>query len=130
MFYIYACIDKDLLVENLAGDKALAAIAIKALIEALATSSPSGKKNSFAHGGRAEFIMAETGNQQPRTLASAFLKPVREESLMEKSIKELETYRANMDQAYGACADEVSRMQAGKEGSLEELKTFAVKEMG
>lgn len=130
VFYIYACIDKDLLVENLAGDKALAAIAIKALIEALATSSPSGKKNSFAHGGRAEFILAETGSQQPRTLASAFLKPVRDESLMEKSIKELETYRANMDQAYGACADEVSRMQAGKEGSLEELKTFAVKEMG
>ena len=130
VFYIYACIDKDLLVENLAGDKALAAIAIKALIEALATSSPSGKKNSFAHGGRAEFIMAETGNQQPRTLASAFLKPVREESLMEKSIEELETYRANMDQAYGACTDEVSRMHIGNEGSLEELKTFAVKEMG
>lgn len=124
VFYIYACINRDLLIENLAGDAALAAKGIEALIEALATSSPSGKKNSFAHGGRAEYILAEKGTQQPRTLASAFLRPVDDDDLMAASIERLEKFRADMDTAYGKCAEATRVMHAGKSGNLVDISSF------
>lgn len=130
VFYIYCCINKELLIENLDGDKALAAASIKALIESLTTSSPDGKKNSFAHGSRAEFVLAEQGNQQTRTLAGAFLKPVDEQDLMQQSIKCLTEYRSAMDTAYGKCAEATNTMHLGQSGSLEELKSFSVKDMG
>ncbi len=118
VFYIYACINRDLLVNNLDGDVPLAETATIALIEALATASPDGKKNSFAHGGRAQYILAERGNQQPRTLAGAFLKPVHNEDLMSASIKRLEKLRKDMDDAYGDCADDHKVMHLGAEGSV------------
>jgi len=123
VFYIYANIDRDLLIENLDGDEALAATAIKALVEALATSSPSGKKNSFAHGGLAEYILAEAGAQQSRTLAAAFLKPVHDQGLMSASIKRLETFCADMDEAYGLRAEARAVMvTGGRTSALEEAE--------
>ena len=130
VFYIYACINRDLLVENLAGDEDLASAAIAALVKALATSSPDGKKNSFAHGGRAEYILAEKGDQQPRTLASAFLKHVHDDDLMNKSIERLEKFRADMDEAYGNCADDTAIMQLGKKGNLTDIINFCAAEKG
>ena len=124
VFYIYACINRDLLVENLDSDEELAASAIRALVEALATASPDGKKNSFAHSPRAEYIIAEKGDQQPRTLAGAFLKPVHDEDLMNKSIERLENFRAEMDKAYGDCADDTKTMRVGSAGSLSEIADF------
>ncbi len=130
VFYIYACINRALLLENLADDEELANAAIRALVEALATSSPDGKKNSFAHGGRAEYIFAEKGDQQPRTLAGAFLKPVHDENLMQSSIKCLEKFRADMDEAYGQCADNTAIMQLGEKGNLADIKTFCAASNG
>ena len=124
VFYIYACINRDLLIENLDDNEELANAAIKALVEALATASPDGKKNSFAHGGRAEYILAEKGDQQPRTLAAAFLRHVDKEDLMNASIARLEKFRTDMDKAYGTCADETRTMQLGKGGSLSEIADF------
>lgn len=48
LFYTYICIDKDLLVENLGGDEALANQTIRAFTEAALKVSPTGKQNSFA----------------------------------------------------------------------------------
>ncbi len=130
VFYIYACINRHLLLENLDGDKGVASAAINALVEALATASPDGKKNSFAHGGRAEYVLAERGDQQPRTLVGAFLKHVADEDLMNSSIERLEKYRADMDTAYGACADDTAIMQLGGEGNLANITTFCTSDMG
>ena len=47
---------------------ALAATALGALAEAAATVAPRGKQNSFAAHGRAHYVLAERGDQQPRTL--------------------------------------------------------------
>jgi CRISPR-associated Cas5-like protein len=90
VYYLYACVDCDLLVENLAGDQALARRSASALAAALATATPSGKQNSFAHRPRAGRIRAEFGNQQPRSLAGAFFKPVAGEDLMATSVAALE----------------------------------------
>ncbi len=48
LFYLYVCIDGDLLVANLGGNGGVAKSAVAALAEALATVSPGGKQASFA----------------------------------------------------------------------------------
>ncbi|SFU97679.1 CRISPR-associated protein, Cse4 family [Xenorhabdus koppenhoeferi] len=47
LFYSYICINKSLLLENLAGNETLANKAIAALVEAAVKVAPSGKQNSF-----------------------------------------------------------------------------------
>ena len=76
VFYLYAMIDRRLLVKNLDGDTGLAAKAIAALVEAAATVGPRGKIASFASYARTSFILAERGAATPRTLAAAFVAPV------------------------------------------------------
>ncbi|HDR47206.1 MAG TPA: type I-E CRISPR-associated protein Cas7/Cse4/CasC [Geoalkalibacter subterraneus] len=124
LFYLYICINRDLLEENL-GNKALANKALKALIEATAKVSPTGKQNSFASRAYSSYIMAEKGEQQPRSLSVAFLKSVRGEDILGKAITEIETKRKNMDKVYGKCADTIKIMNAETgEGSLNDIKTF------
>jgi CRISPR system Cascade subunit CasC len=105
VFYLYACIDRALLEKNLGGDKALANVAIGALIEGLATASPTGKQASFASRARASYLRIEKGDQQPRSLAAAFLKPVRGDDLLKASIAALEKLAVDMNTAYGPCFD-------------------------
>ena len=105
VFYIYICVNTSLLVTNLGGDTALARDAIAALIECAATVAPGGKQNSFASRARASYLLAERGPQQPRTLAGAFLKPVRGDDLLALSRERLASLRDNMDAVYGPCAD-------------------------
>ncbi len=97
VFYIYACVDIGLLVRNLGGDRVLAARSVGALAEALATATPTGKRNSFAHQTRAGFIRAERGSAQPRSLAGAFFKPVEDGDLMAASVEALESLAADLD---------------------------------
>lgn len=133
VFYTYACIDRELLKTNLAGDEPLTQRSIAALVEGLATASPSGKQASFASRARASYMRIEKGAQQPRSLAAAFLKPVRGEDLLEGSIKNLEALADQMNRAYGDCFNEVSTMNvvasaADKTVPLAGLIDFATKE--
>jgi len=133
LFYMYACVDCDLLAKNLGGDRAVAANAVDALVRAAATVSPRGKQASFASRARASFVMAERGSQQPRTLAAAFLKPVHVRDggdVAAASVQALSDFCGNLDRAYGACADGRARMvvspTAGEcEGTLDEVVAFA-----
>lgn len=126
LFYLYVCIDRELLEENLGGDADLAKKSIAGLVEAAATVAPTGKQNSFASRARASYILAEKGDQQPRGLSVAFLKPAKGPDMMASAISELQNTRENMDKAYGPCADQHYVMDAVKgEGSLRDLITFA-----
>lgn len=125
VFYTYACVNVDLLVENLAGDRALAGRAAGALAEAMATATPSGKRNSFAHQTRAGYIRAEKGDAQPRSLAGAFFKPVDGEDLMAASIAALERMAENLEAAYGACCEASETMNVAEgRGTLQEVRGF------
>ena len=129
VFYVYACVDRALLLENLGGDRELAGRAIEAFVEAFALASPSGKKNSFANRVRAEFLLAERGDRQPRTLASAFLRAVNAEraggDLMRASIQALARKRAAFERAYGRDWAEEQHMNACEE-RMSEADPFAV----
>ena len=125
VFYTYGCVNIDLLARNLSGDRELASRAAGALAEAMATATPSGKRNSFAHQTRAGYIRAEKGDAQPRSLAGAFFKPVDGEDLMAASIAALETMADRLDAAYGDCceASEIMNVAEGQ-GTLKAVCDF------
>lgn len=125
VYYLYACIDRQLLLDHLGGDRDLASKAAQALLEAAATVAPGGKQNSFASRARASYVLAEKGDSQPRQLSVAFLRPVRGNDMLASSIDALEQTRERMNAVYG---DDVpaQRLNAmAGEGSLSALKQFA-----
>jgi CRISPR system Cascade subunit CasC len=128
LFYLYIAIDRELLKKNLGGDEALTARALQALVTAVTQVAPTGMQNSFASRAYAGYVLAEKGDQQPRSLAQAFLKPVKpfaEESMFDKAVAALETRCANFDQVYGACADARFTVNVEKpEGSIAGLAQF------
>lgn len=128
VYYLYACVNTDLLVENLAGDRALAARGMAALARALATATPRGKQNSFAHHPLAHYIRAERGTRQPRDLSGAFFAPVdlRANDLVRASVSALDSMADRLDRAYGpaATATEVLNVADGT-GTLDAIAAFA-----
>jgi len=101
VYYLYACVNTDLLVENLGGDRKLAARGLEALARALATATPKGKQNSHGHHPRAAYLRAEIGSLAPRDLTGAFLKAVKDEDLLDGSIRALVDMNARLTTAYG-----------------------------
>lgn len=131
VFYTYVAIDRALLVENLGGDADLAGRGLRAVIEALATVSPSGKQASFASRARASFVLAEVGSQQPRSLISAFQRAVAGEDILVESIRRLLDVRTRMDAAYGACSDAHAMLDVpGGTGTLAAVQDLAVGGVG
>lgn len=129
VFYIYACIDRDLLKRNLGDDEALTETAIAAFVEGLAKSSPTGKQASFASRAHASYLRVEKGTQQPRQLSAAFLKPVRGDDLLKESVSSLEKLADDMTKAYGSCFDTSATMNVvAGQGSLADIISFATKE--
>ena len=125
VYYLYACANVDLLIENLAGDRALAAKALEALARALATATPRGKQNSHAHHPRAHLIRVERGHQQPRDLTGAFFKPIRDADLEGASVASLRKLADDLDRAYGPGCDAWLEMRVGEDGTLDEIARFA-----
>ena len=128
LFYLYICINRELLKNNLGSNEALTAKAMEALIHAITKVSPTGMQNSHASRAYASYVLAEKGDQQPRSLAQAFLKPVKpfdDEDMLGKAVEALVKRRDNFDKVYGACADARYEINVEKgEGSLAELVTF------
>jgi len=130
LFYLYLCLclDRQLLLDNLAGDCELAEHTIAALAESAATVAPTGKQNSFASRARASYILCEKGDAQPRSLSVAFLKPVEagRDGLLVNALKALEAERARLDRAYGDGDPNAAVMNAPQEqGSLQEIIDYA-----
>ncbi len=57
LFYLYVCVDRDLLLKNLGGDEILTTTTLRALTEAAATVAPTGKQNSFASRAYASYLL-------------------------------------------------------------------------
>jgi CRISPR system Cascade subunit CasC len=127
VFYLYVCVNRDLLLKNLDRNHAVRNASLDALVEAAATVAPRGKQASFASRARAFYILGERGSAQPRSLAAAFLKPVTGEDQGTQSIAALEDFRDRLDAAYGPCANERYAMNvATGEGTLRDLIAFSM----
>jgi CRISPR system Cascade subunit CasC len=128
IYYQYVCVNVDLLVENLNGDRVLAAKGLEALARAIAVATPTGKQNSFANRPRAYYVRAERGSQQPRDLTGAFFSPVTAQPWEGTSVCELEATAANIDKAYGrAYAECVTMNVPAGQGTLDEIAAFAAR---
>lgn len=123
VYYLYACVNVDLLVENLEGDRELAAKGIEALTKALATATPKGKQNSHAHHPRAGYIRAERGTDQPRDLSGAFQKAVAPD--LSSSVASLTEMAQKIDKAYAMNFETLEMDVAAGQGSLAEIAAFA-----
>jgi len=127
VFYLYLCINRELLLENLGGDTSLTAKTLEALVHAATKVSPTGKQNSFASRAYAAYALAEKGDQQPRTLAQAYLKPVTGGDMLDRATNEMKKRYENFDKVYGACADKRYQFNVETgEGSLNELVKFVM----
>jgi len=128
LFYLYVCINRELLRDNLGGDSALTDKALEALLHAITKVSPTGMQNSFASRAHASYLLAEKGDQQPRSLVQAFLKPVKpygDRDMLALAVEALGKRCANFDKIYGACADSRECFDVEKaEGSLAQIAAF------
>jgi CRISPR system Cascade subunit CasC len=126
LFYLYACVNRDLLKENLSDDEGLTQQTLRALTEVAATIAPGGKQKSFGSRAYASYILAEKDSRQPRSLAVAFLKPVREGDMLHDAISALASTRANMDKVYYNNQASPSRVLNALEGtgSLADILSF------
>ncbi len=124
VFYLYLCIDRELLAENLK-DEDLAGRALDGLCRAACTVSPTGKQNSFASRAWASYCLAEKTDMQPRSLSAAFLKPINETGdVMGLAIERLEDQRGKFATVFGDdCATESFNAHAGQ-GSLDAVCRF------
>ena len=123
LFYGYVVVDMPQLVYNLAGkesgtawedawladghqeDRALAARVTAHLLHLIAKVSPGAKLGSTAPYSWAQLALLEAGSRQPRTLANAFLNPVRaegERGLAAPAAEAMAHYLAGLDGMYGA----------------------------
>jgi CRISPR system Cascade subunit CasC len=134
--YLYVCVDRGLLSKNLGADAPsdLAPKAVRAFVEAFATTSPGGKRKAFGHNPRASYVLAERGDAQPRSLAIAYLRPVKDDDLMAASIDRIEKARDKLEKAYGPSARDHRVFDAYRDGhgdtshramTLADLSAFA-----
>lgn len=124
LFYTYICIDKDLLVENLGGDEALANQTLRAFTEAAFKVSPTGKQNSFASRAYASWALAEKGTEQPRSLAAAFYEPINGTRQLDVAVQRITTLRENMNTVYEQKTECASFDVMNKQGSMKDVLDF------
>lgn len=125
LFYLYVCIDRGLLLENLQMDATLARTTLRALAESALTVAPTGKQNSFASRAWASYALAERGSRQPRSLSVAFLRPVQSDDLLAEAVSALEGMRSNMEKVYGPQAEAIESFNAASgEGSYSRFLDF------
>jgi CRISPR system Cascade subunit CasC len=102
LFYGYTVIDVPLLTSNLGNDSELASRIAARLVHLIATVSPAAKLGSTAAHSYANLVLAEAGKAQPRSLANAFLKPVRQQpDLLANAYGALGGHLGELDRAYG-----------------------------
>lgn len=111
VYYGYVAIDLPLLVSNLEGvgrkswleaDRSLAARTVEALLHLIAKVTPGAKKGSTAPYDYASLVLVEAGDEQPRTLANAFIKPVNRQPLDAVAAEALAGHVAAIDGMYGS----------------------------
>jgi CRISPR system Cascade subunit CasC len=103
-YYEYFNIHWEGLLENLGGDVDVARRAVLALLEAAATTQPTGKQNTFAAHNLPDLILVEVRKKNlPVSYANAFIEAARhtrQRTLMEDAIAKLDDYMTRISVAY------------------------------
>lgn len=115
VYYGYVVVDVPLLVSNLTGcdpedwknqEAQDASSVLTALMTTIATVSPGAKLGSTAPYAYSDFVLLESGLQQPRSLANAFLHALRTDGdIVQSAVEALGKHMVALDQMYGKTAD-------------------------
>lgn len=114
LFYGYVVIDLPGLIANCGGDRDLASRIVHNLAHLIAEVSPGAKLGSTAPYGRADLMLVEAGDRQPRSLATSYRKAIPHD--LSKAIEALDKRLKEFDAAY-ATGEE--RRQMCVEGQLD-----------
>ena len=98
LFYGYVVVDIPGLLDNLGGDADLAGQVLHNLVYLIAEVSPGAKLGSTAPYGRASFMLLESGDRQPRSLAEAYRSPC--DPHVEAAVAALVEHLQRLDTAY------------------------------
>ena len=98
LYYGYVVIDLPGLIRNCAGNRDLVTQVVYNITHLIAEVSPGAKLGSTAPYGRAELMLIESGDRQPRSLAAAYRKPVGYD--LEDAVAELDKHLAQLDATY------------------------------
>ncbi|MBF0192640.1 MAG: type I-E CRISPR-associated protein Cas7/Cse4/CasC [Magnetococcales bacterium] len=98
LFYGYTVIDLPGLIGNCGGDRELAAGVVHNLAHLIAEISPGAKLGSTAPYGRAELMLIEAGDRQPRSLATAYRRAIAHD--LEQAVAQLGGQLARYDDTY------------------------------
>lgn len=125
LYYGYVVVDVPLLISNLEGckqsewlsaDKELASKVVSQLIQLVAKVTPGAKLGSTAPYSYANMLLVEAGDDQPRTLANAFMRPVKQRpDLLQNSYLALSEYLGQLKAMYGNANDVVLAAIGGNE---------------
>lgn len=139
-YYKYLNVHWEQLVQNLGGDVDVARRGVTALLTAAAMAQPSGKQNSFAAFSLPDLVLVEVSKENlPVSYANAFVTPARPsggQSLVEVSVKMLETYMGKVLDCYGVNASrgflatgDWTLPQAQSLPTLKELSAWLAKQL-
>jgi CRISPR system Cascade subunit CasC len=136
LFYGYVVIDLPGLISNLGGDSDLASRVTHNLLHLIAEVSPGAKLGSTAPYGRADLMLVEAGDRQPRSLATSYRKAIPHD--LSKAIEALDKRLKEFDAAYDTgeerrqmCVeDEIDGIEKGSLAALAEWAAAKVKEAG
>lgn len=98
LFYGYVVVDIPGLLKNLGRDSDLAGRVLHNLVYLIAEVSPGAKLGSTAPYGRASFMLLETGDRQPRSLAEAWRRPCLPDA--DRAVEALCGRLRDLDRAY------------------------------
>lgn len=140
LFYGYVVIDLHGLIKNCGADidlpqaKELAAGIVHNLLYLIAEVSPGAKLGSTAPYDRANFLLVEAGDRQPRSLAGAFRKPIEPDldlavDALAKHLKQLDDVYATGERRRYLSLSEVE-LDGAERGSLADLAIWAQNRVG
>jgi len=98
LYYGYVVIDLPGLIANCGDNKDLAASVVHNLLYLIAEVTPGAKLGSTAPYGRADFMLVEAGDRQPRSLAGAYRNPVKPD--MEIAVSAIANHLKGLDEIY------------------------------
>jgi CRISPR system Cascade subunit CasC len=128
IFYGYVVVDVPGLIANCGGDAGLAARIVHHLVYLIAEVSPGAKLGSTAPYGRADFMLLEAGDRQPRSLAEAYRKPALPDTA--DAVEKLASRLHRVDLGYGTNEERAflnisEGAFVGNPSSLNELAAWA-----
>ena len=98
LFYGYVVIDLPGLIRNCGGQRDLAAQVVHNLVHLIAEISPGAKLGATAPFGRADLMLVEAGDRQPRSMAAAYRSAIAHD--LEAAVAALDGHLARLDDAY------------------------------